>query len=132
MSKDLLLKIFQKVEEKGVIDDEFIKYLDNLFSDKSINIFDVIQRGFIKYTYKPSNKIVWGVKAKNLKEEYLIFPKLYCSCWDFYKRVVMERKRAFCKHLLAQTICEALESFEEIELKDNDYFARVNSLKLKF
>ena len=64
MSKDLLSRIFQDIKEKGVIDDDFIKYLDGLFSDKSASILEVIQRGFVKVSYIPSGKVVWSVPAK--------------------------------------------------------------------
>jgi len=133
MSKDLLSSIFQKVKDKGVIDDEFIKYLDGLFSDKSASILDVVQRGFIKYTYSPSMRVVWSVHAKKrIEEQYFIYPKIYCSCQDFYKGVVLERKRSFCKHILAQVICEALESFKNVELDDTLFKDRITELKQKF
>ena len=133
MSKDLLSSIFQKVKDKGVIDDEFIKYLDGLFSDKSASILEVVQRGFIKYTYNPSKKVVWCVPAKKRpEEEYFIYPKIYCSCRDFYKAIVLERTRSFCKHLLAQVICEALQSFKNVELDDSLFKKRITELKQKF
>jgi predicted nucleic acid-binding Zn finger protein len=133
MSKDLLSNIFQEVKDKGVIDDEFIKYLDGLFSDKSASILDVVQRGFIKYTYNPSMKVVWCVPAKKRpEEEYFIYPKIYCSCRDFYKAVVLERTRSFCKHILAQVICEALQSYKSVELNDKSFKKRIAELKQKF
>ena len=133
MSKDLLSRIFQDIQSKGVIDDDFIKYLDGLFSDKSASILEVVQRGFVKYTYKPSGKVVWCVPAKTrTEEEYLIYPKLYCSCRDFYKAVVVERTRAFCKHIIAQVICEALENFKHVEIDDKMFKKRISKLKLKF
>ena len=133
MSKDLLSSIFQKVKDKGVIDDEFIKYLDGLFSDKSASILEVVQRGFIKYTYNPSKKVVWCVPAKKRpEEEYFIYPKIYCSCRDFYKAVVLKRTRSFCKHLLAQVISEALQSFKNVELDDSLFKKRITELKQKF
>jgi len=133
MSKDLLSRIFQDVKDKGVIDDNFIKYLDELFSDKSASILEVVQRGFVKYTHTPSGKVIWGVPAKTrAEEEYLIYPKIYCSCRDFYKAVVVERSRSFCKHILAQVICEALENFKHVEIDDKMFKKRIGELKLKF
>lgn len=133
MSKDLLSRIFQEVKDKGVIDDELIKYLDSLFSDKSASILEVVQRGFVKYMYSPSGKVIWCVPAKrHPEEEYLIFPKIYCSCQDFYKAVVVERTRSFCKHILAQVICEALESFKYVEVDDILFKKRIIELKQKF
>ncbi|MFX1238263.1 MAG: hypothetical protein ACFFAS_18130 [Promethearchaeota archaeon] len=121
MSKDLLNQIFLMVVEKGLIDDDFIRYLDTLFLDKSTNILEVIQRGFTKRLYIPSNRVVWAIKAKKSTKTYLIYPRIYCSCQDFYKSVVIKRKRQFCKHILAQTICEALDSFITEKLHDDDF-----------
>ena len=133
MSKDLLSRIFRDVKSKGIIDDDFIKYLDGLSSDKSASILEVVQRGFVKYTFYPSGKVVWCVPAKTYaEEEYLIYPKIYCSCRDFYKAVVVERTRGFCKHIIAQVICEALESFNHIEIDDKTFKKRISELKLKF
>ena len=133
MSKDLLSSIFRDVRDKGVIDDNFIKYLDSLFSNKSASILEVVQRGFVKYTHSPSRKVVWCVPAKKRpEEEYLIFPKIYCSCQDFYKAVVVERTRSFCKHILAQVICEALESFKHVEIDDSLFKKRITELNKKF
>ena len=133
MSKDLLSSISREVKDKGVIDDELIRRLEGLFSTKSTSIIEVIQRGFIKYTYNPSGRVVWCIPKKtHPEEEYLIYPKLYCSCRDFYKAVVIERKRALCKHLIAQVICEALESFNNIILDDSMYKKRINVLKSAF
>ncbi len=121
MSKGVLSNLFQMVKDKGIIDDEIMMYLDELILDNSKNVFDVIQRGFTKYKYIPSNKVVWAVKAKKKQKLYLIYPRFYCSCQDFYKAVVIQRKRLFCKHLLAQTICEALNNFNEQNLNDSDF-----------
>ncbi|MFX1275159.1 MAG: hypothetical protein ACFFBP_09785 [Promethearchaeota archaeon] len=133
MSKDLLLTIYNKVKDKGFLDDELIKYLDSLFSERINDVLEVIERGFSKYTFYPSKKNIWTVPTKkDNKKIYLIYPKLYCSCWDFYKRVVIEKKRQFCKHILAQTICEALDNYNIVELKDKEFYNYIEDLKLYF
>ncbi len=133
MSKDLLLTIYDKVKAKGLLDDELINYIDSLFSERINQVLDVVERDFYKYTFNPSNKSIWTVAtSSNSKNYYLIYPKLYCSCWDFYKRVVVERKRLFCKHILAQTICEALNNFKIIQLKDEDFKKFIKDFKLDF
>jgi len=129
MSKDLLFQVFRKAKRKQVIDEEFITFLETIFPDKSINVIDVLKKGIIKYTYKPSNRIVWAAKGEN--QEHLIYPKLYCSCQDFYKNVVIKKKRKFCKHILAQIISDALNKFETVTLEDNDFKEFVSNLKLK-
>ncbi|MFX1418640.1 MAG: hypothetical protein ACFE9N_06950 [Promethearchaeota archaeon] len=129
MSKDLLFQVFKKAEEKKVIDEEFISFLESIFPDKSIYAIDSLKKGIIKYIYEPSNRVIWAAKGEN--QEHLIYPKLYCSCQDFYKSVVIKKKRKFCKHILAQVISEALNRFETIILKDSKFKEFIRELKLK-
>ena len=129
MSKDLLFQVFRKAKRKQVIDEEFITYLDTIFPDKSTNVLDVLKRGIIRYIYKPSDRIVWAARGEN--QEHMIYPKLYCSCQDFYKNVVIKQKRKFCKHIIAQIISEALNKFESIILKDDEFKEFVSNLKLR-
>ncbi|GAH27786.1 unnamed protein product, partial [marine sediment metagenome] len=57
--------------------------------NKADKVLDVIKKGITKYTYKPSNRVVWLALGEN--REYLIYPKLYCSCLNFYKEVVINQ-----------------------------------------
>ena len=129
MSKDLLFQVFRKAKKKQVIDEEFISFLETIFPGRSTNVIDVLKRGIIKYIYKPSDRVVWVAKGEN--QEHLIFPKLYCSCQDFYKNVVIKRNYNFCKHILAQIISEALNKFKTVTLEDNKFMELVRELKLK-
>ncbi len=129
MSKDLLFQVFREAKKKQIIDEKFISFLDNIFPDKSTNVIDVLKSGIIQYTYKPSNRIVWTAQGEN--QEHLIYPKLFCSCQDFYKNVVIKKKRSFCKHILAQIISEALDKFKTVTLEDNKFKELVRELKLK-
>jgi len=129
MSKDLLLKIYQKAEEKQIIDEEFLNFLESVFPDKSATVIEVIKRGITKYVYTPSNRIVWTAKGKN--QEHMIYPQLYCSCQDFYKNVVVKRKRDFCKHILAQIISEALRRYKLEKVKDQHFNNLIKDFKLK-
>ena len=129
MSKDLLLKIYKKAKEKQIIDEEFLNFLETCFPDKSRDVIKTLERGITKYLYSPSNRVVWTAKGEN--QEHMIYPKLYCSCQDFYKSVVIKRKRDFCKHILAQIISEALDCFKIIKLKDNQLEDLIKDFKLK-
>ena len=129
MSKDILFRVYEKAKKKRLIDKEFIAFLEKIFPDKSVDVIDSMQRGIIKYIYKPSNRIVWAAKGEN--QEHLIYPKLYCSCQDFYKNVVVKKKRKFCKHILAQTISEALKNFLVFNLEDNKFKEFIGDLKLR-
>jgi len=44
---------------------------------------------------------------------------------------VIQRRRSFCKHLLAQIICEFLPDFKESELKDDKFNDFIEDLDLK-
>ncbi|MBY9020906.1 MAG: hypothetical protein KGD67_07600 [Candidatus Lokiarchaeota archaeon] len=129
MSKDLLFDVSLMAEKKGVIDEELLNFIDRIFPDKADKVIEVIKRGLTKYTLNPSRRLVWIALGEN--NEYLLYPKLYCSCQDFYKTVVIKRKRSFCKHLLAQIICESLPDFKESELKDDEFDEFIEDLNLK-
>lgn len=125
---DLLLKLFEKAKHKKMLDDEFISFLESIFPDKSIDVIETLKRGITKYIYEPSNRIVWTAMGTN--QEHLLYPKLFCSCQDFYKNVVINKKRNYCKHILAQIISEGFKTFEEVKLKENKFKDLVEELKL--
>jgi len=130
MSKDLLFKLFSIVEGKADIDEEIIRNINDIFSNKAERVLEVVKKEISKYIYKPSNRTIWVAMGE--KCEHIIYPKIYCSCQDFYKNVVVSRKRDFCKHILAQVICEALNDFQVLELEDGDFSNLVNDLELEF
>jgi predicted nucleic acid-binding Zn finger protein len=124
--KAILKELSKKVKEKGVSDNTIKSFLDAKFMNKSDSILEVLDRGITKYIYKPSNRIVWT--ALGTEREYIIYPKLFCSCIDFYKEVVIKKSRKFCKHLIAQIISESLNSYNETELEDNEFKIRLEEL----
>ncbi len=130
MSKDLLFDISLMAKKKGVIDEELLNFIATVFPDKVDKVLKVIKRGITKYTFNPSRRVVWIALGEN--DEYLMYPKLYCSCQDFYKAVVIQRRRSFCKHLFAQVICEFLPDFKESELEDDKFNDFIDDLDLKF
>ncbi|NVM19215.1 MAG: hypothetical protein HWN80_16000 [Candidatus Lokiarchaeota archaeon] len=130
MSKDLLFDVYSKAKNRKVIDDELISFIDSIFPNNVDKVLEVIKKGITKYNYKPSNRVIWVALGK--KCEHMIFPRLFCSCQDFYKNVVIQRKRSFCKHLLAQAICDGLDDFNELDLDDEDFNTLVEDLNLKF
>jgi predicted nucleic acid-binding Zn finger protein len=125
---DLLLKLFEEAQQKQMLDDDFISFLESIFPDKSIDVIESLRRGITKYIYEPSNRIVWTAMGKN--QEHLVYPKLFCSCQDFYKNVVINKKRNFCKHILAQIISEGFKSFKEVKLNEKNFKDLIKELKL--
>ena len=73
---------------------------------------------------KTNGKILWIAKGKELN--HLVYPKIFCSCQDFYKNVVIKQKKPFCKHILAQVIVEALNDYQTdyCEEKELDYLLK--------
>ncbi len=115
--------------EKQRIDEDFIQKLESISPNMSLKVLEIVKRGIVKYILKPSNRIVWVVRGN--EQDYLIYPKLFCSCRNFYKGVVSEKKNVFCKHILAQLISEALKTFQTKEAKDEDYKVLLKELNLK-
>jgi predicted nucleic acid-binding Zn finger protein len=130
MSKDLLFDVYSIAKKKGVIDDELINFIDTIFPNKADKVLDVIKKGITKYTYKPSNRVIWLALGEN--REYLIYPKLYCSCLNFYKEVVINQSIGYCKHLITQVVCEALNKYKKVESKDKEFEDLINNLESKF
>lgn len=128
MSKDLLLEVFELAKNKQVIDKDFISFLESIFPNKSNDVLEVLKRGITKYIYVPSNRFIWMAMGEN--QEHLIYPKLFCSCQDYYKNVVVNRKREFCKHILAQIISEAFNKYKTITLDDLKFKDILKELKL--
>lgn len=131
MSKELLLSIYEKAKNKEKLDSEFINFLEDLIPNRSEKILDVLNREIIKNIYKPSNRIIWTVVGREGDQEHLIFPKLYCSCKSFYKEVVINKSKEFCKHLIAQIICKALNNYKIVELNDRDFNKRIKEMRSK-
>ena len=87
--------------------------------DKSWKL--VTENRIKKYVFKPSNRTLWVAIGQNA--EYLIYSHAgYCSCSDFYFRV-LDNEKAYCYHLLAQKIAEALNHYDLIEEDDEAYEA---------
>jgi predicted nucleic acid-binding Zn finger protein len=79
----------------------------------------VIRNSTKKYIFKPSGKELWIAVGNNA--EYLIYPLAdYCSCNDFYFRV-LDKEVALCYHLLAQKLAEALDHYDTIIEDDEAY-----------
>jgi predicted nucleic acid-binding Zn finger protein len=117
MSKDLLFKLISIVKDKSKIDDEVINYLNSIFSENAERVIETINRGITKYHIE--DRFIWTAMGEN--SEHIIYPKIYCSCQDFYLNVVIERKRDYCKHILAQIICDVLNDYDEKDLSYNEF-----------
>lgn len=69
--------------------------------------------------FKPSGRIIWAVQGR--KSEYQVIPDIpFCYCDDYYFRV-MDKKRGFCYHIIAQKFAEAMSEFETASAVDSHY-----------
>jgi predicted nucleic acid-binding Zn finger protein len=69
--------------------------------------------------FEPSGRVVWIVVGK--EKDYQIIPVAnYCSCDDFYYRVV-NGDTSLCYHVIAQKLSEALNKYELITDSDTLY-----------
>lgn len=125
--KKLLSKIHQYSAIKSSIDDKLIDFIEKNCEIDFTKVSSIIKNGIMKYIYTPSQRIIWIAIGEN--DQYLIFPKIYCSCIDFYKNVVIGRKRPCCKHLIAQCLCEALEDYQETFFEDSEFINFINDRK---
>lgn len=94
--------------------------LRNTFGDRFDKAWKLVTENRIKkYVFKPSNRTLWIAIGQNA--EYLIYSNAgYCSCSDFYFRV-LDNEKAYCYHLLAQKIAETLNHYDLVEEEDEAY-----------
>lgn len=122
----------EKLKKKKEITEEFLTFLDKNYSNISKRVLEIINRGIIKYIHEPSNREFWVAIGKN--DIYLIYPKIYCSCQDFYFQIVQseDKTKKVCKHILAQIICEAIDKYKEVKIEDPEFKELIKDLKYCF
>jgi len=130
MSNNFLEDFLKKIKQKKIFDEEIIEIIEDRFLIKSDLVLGALKRGITKYVYKPSNRVLWT--ALGIEKEHIIYPRIYCSCRDFYKVVVINQNRELCKHLIAQLISVALNNYDYVELEDKEFEMRIKEIKSEF
>lgn len=94
--------------------------LMRLFGDRFLRAWNLVSEGRVKkYVFRPSGRTVWVVVGQG--GEYIIFPRAeYCSCSDFYFRVI-DGKEGYCYHLLAHKLSSALDHYRTVLEEDEFY-----------
>lgn len=117
---ELIERACGELESRGELSPSLKEDLHQLFGDRFTNGWELANsKGVRRYEFTPSGRVVWAVRGR--KSEYQVMPDIpFCYCDDYYFRV-MDRKRGFCYHLIAQRIAAALRQFEEIAKKDSQY-----------
>jgi predicted nucleic acid-binding Zn finger protein len=126
MSEAKIAKLLDLVKQRETVDKDLMKFLEIAFSSNPDKIMEALDRGITKYVYKPSNKVLWTAMGR--EKEYILYPKEFCSCLDFYKEVVINGNRSYCKHLLAQIISKGLQSYQTVELDDYEFKIRLEEM----
>jgi len=72
-----------------------------------------------KYQFSPSGRTVWVVAGRG--RDYQVLPdSLFCTCDDYYFRV-MEHKKQLCYHIIAQQLSVAMNKQNLIDMADSRY-----------
>jgi len=110
----------EEAKSSGKLSKERVTELRSRFGERFERALKLIEERRVKrYAFEPSGRIVWVVVGK--EKEYQILPRAgYCSCDDFYFRVI-NGETGLCYHLIAQSLAEALGIYEEIKEGDEFY-----------
>ena len=103
------------IEEKKLSQENLtqsdIDYFRDKYGKKFVRALRVVEEKKVnKYQFRPSESITWVVKGR--ARQYMVIPKIYCTCRSFYQEVVISRESNMCYHLLAQQIAEIRNQYE--------------------
>ena len=117
---ELIERACIELGSRGELSTSLKEELQKTLGDRFTNGWELaISKKVRRYEFAPSGRVVWAVQGR--KGEYQVIPDIpFCYCDDYYFRV-MDRKRGFCYHIIAQRIAAALNQFEEIEKRDSQY-----------
>ncbi len=94
-----------------------IEYFRNRYGKRFVRALRVVEeRKVSKYHFSPSDTTVWTVRGR--ARQYMVIPRIYCTCRSFYQDVVISREINMCYHLLAQQIAEIRNLYDLVESTD--------------
>jgi len=94
-----------------------IEYFRNKYGKRFVRALQVVEENKVaKYQFQPSNTTTWIVKGR--ARQYMVIPKIYCTCRSFYQDVVISREISMCYHLLAQQIADIRNLYNTIDSTD--------------
>ena len=94
-----------------------IDYFREKYGKKFVRALRVVEEKKVdKYMFKPSDSTTWIVKGRT--RQYMVIPKIYCTCRSFYQEVVISRESTMCYHLLAQQIAEIRNQYKLVDSSD--------------
>ncbi len=94
-----------------------IEYFRSRYGKRFVRALQVVEENkVVKYQFQPSNTTTWIVRGRG--RQYMVIPKIYCTCRSFYQDVVISREINMCYHLLAQQIAEIRNLYDNIDSSD--------------
>ncbi len=117
---DSFKEILESIKQQGELTIDTFDRLSKLFSIQQISKVKEIMSEVVKVVFKPSNRQVWMKLGTD--KDYIIYPRIYCSCMDFYLQGIIKNQEYYCKHLIAQGIVEILSENnpDEVEMIEQD------------
>ena len=94
-----------------------IEYFRNRYGKRFVRALRVVEEKKVsKYQFRPSETAIWTVRGR--ARQYMVIPRIYCTCRSFYQDVVISREINMCYHLLAQQIAEIRNLYDLVESTD--------------
>ncbi|HZY47817.1 MAG TPA: hypothetical protein VFE96_08485 [Candidatus Bathyarchaeia archaeon] len=118
--RKILKDACMEIERARSISEDQKRALANTFEKRFQQAFVIAGSGRVrKYHFIPSGRTVWAVNGRG--RDYQVMPdSLFCTCDDYYFRV-MEHKKQLCYHILAQQLCQAMNTYRVTETIDSRY-----------
>ena len=119
--EDAILKqVSQELRQTPILTEQQKQILAKVFDKRLAPALGIVDaRNVTSYRFNPSGRTIWVVRGR--KGEYQVVPEsMFCSCDDYYFRV-MDNKKQLCYHLVAQQIAEAMGRFDSSDLPDSRY-----------
>jgi len=124
---NVLEQIFYQNNSRSEVTEETEERLKDIYGERYLRALKLVdERKITKYIFYPSGVERWVVEGR--KGNYLVIPRIFCQCNDFYMSVVIKRRVDACYHLIAQTIAELKGEYKKRYMDDKEY----NSFMLKF
>lgn len=121
ISEERMIKgISSELRKTGSMTEEQKQNLSRVFQKRLSHALALIDANkIVRYRFQPSGRVLWVVQGR--QGEYQIIPEsLFCTCDDYYFRVMGNQKQ-LCYHLVAQQIAEPLSKYREASLPDSNY-----------
>jgi len=116
----ILKSACQEIGRTRIFSDDQKQTLTTVFQKRFQQALVLVEAGKVrKYQFSPSGRTVWVVAGRG--RDYQVLPdSLFCTCDDYYFRV-MEHKKQLCYHIIAQQLSEAMSKQNSIDMTDSRY-----------